>query len=194
LQYIEHLNRIIRHTCPSCHRIYCIACGEAISAEKTQRPNAAAGDNPLFHCSDIQGVILGNGLSMLEQVYANIIQEHTDDGDPNARTIKRRKMDVSVTPSHVSTPDFDDDDDVYYGALGHGKGKKAKGGTGYAGDGKEDVSLIPALMKMSLMWCPDFRTSRSPRQSTPKGREDREITHSNPRLPSFASSAGWWPD
>ena len=105
--------------------IYCIACGEAVNAEKTQRPNAAAGDDPLFHCSDIQGVILGNGLSMLEQVYADIIQEHAG-GDPNARTTKRRKVDALTTPSHAPTPDGDDDDDVYYGALGHGKGMQSK--------------------------------------------------------------------
>lgn len=83
---------------------------------------------------------------MLEQVYADIIEEHADDERSNARTTKRRKMDVLVTAIHASTPDGDDDDDVYYGAV-HVKGKKAKGGTGYAGDGKEDVSLIFPRMK-----------------------------------------------
>lgn len=79
---------------------------------------------------------------MLEQVYADIIEEHPDDEDGNARTTKRRKMDVSAIVNHASTPDGDDDDDVYYSAIAQGKGKKAKGGTGYAGDGREDVSLI----------------------------------------------------
>lgn len=81
---------------------------------------------------------------MLEQVYADIIQEHTDaeDCNLNARTTKRRKINVSAMPSHASTPDGDDEDDLYYGIIVHGKGKKAKGGTGYAGDVKEDVSLI----------------------------------------------------
>lgn len=105
--------------------------------DKTQRPNAAVGDNPLFHCSNLQGVILGIGLSMLEQVYADVVHEPSDNQDAKARATKKRKMDI---PNHVSPPDGDDDD-MYYGALGHGKGKKAKGGTGYAGDGREDVSI-----------------------------------------------------
>jgi len=87
----------------------------------------------------LQGVILGIGLSMLEQVYTDVLQEPTDDQD-KARTTKKRKMDVATSASHPSTPG-DDDDDMYWGAMSHGKGKKAKGGTGYAGDVKEDVSF-----------------------------------------------------
>jgi hypothetical protein len=73
---------------------------------------------------------------MLEQVYADVLQEPADDQD-KARTTKKRKMNV-ITAGHSSTPD--DEDDMYWGAMGQGKGKKAKGGTGYAGDVKEDVS------------------------------------------------------
>jgi hypothetical protein len=76
---------------------------------------------------------------MLEQVYADVLQEPTDDRD-KARTTKKRKMDVATSTSHPSSPG-DDEDDMYWVAMGHGKGKKAKGGTGYAGDVKEDVSF-----------------------------------------------------
>jgi hypothetical protein len=137
-QYIEQLGRIVRQACPTCRRKYCIACGEPISAEKIQRPNAAAGDEPLFHCSNLQGVILGIGLSMLEQVYADVLREPAEDQD-KTRTTKKRKMDTATSPSQPSTAG-DDEDDMYWGAMGHSKGKKAKGGTGYAGDVKEDVS------------------------------------------------------
>lgn len=74
---------------------------------------------------------------MLEQVYADVLQESVDDQD-KARTTKKRKMDVATSASHPSISG-DDDDDMYWAAMGHGKGKKAKGGTGYAGDVKEDV-------------------------------------------------------
>lgn len=144
-KYIEQLRRIVRHTCPSCHKAYCIACGEPINAEKTQRPNAATGDDPLFHCSNLQGVILGNGLSMLEQVYADVIQEPVEYELSKSRNSKRRKTDIPL-PAHIgghaSTPDGDDDDDdSYYSPFGR-KGSKAKGGTGYAGDQKEDVGNL----------------------------------------------------
>ena len=47
-------------------------------------------------------------------------------------------MDLHPLPS-VTNGD-DDDDDAYYMSLP--VGKKARGGTGYAGDGREDVSSI----------------------------------------------------
>ena len=128
----------MRHTCPSCQKVYCIACGEPINTEKTQRPNAATGDDPLFHCSNLQGVILGNGLSLLEHVYADVIQEAVDDSESTVRTNKRKKTDKE---SHASPLDADEEDDVYYGSVNFPKGKKAKGGTGYAGNVKEDVGF-----------------------------------------------------
>lgn len=164
-KYIEQLRRIVRHTCPSCHKAYCIACGEPVNAEKPHRPNAAAGDDPLFHCSNLQGVILGNGLSMLEQVYADVIQEPSEDQEARSRTNKRRKMDVPVATNHSTTPEGDDDDDVYYGPVGIGKGKKAKGGTGYAGDIKEDVSAGP-YHNVTISPVLDFWPNRSLGHST----------------------------
>lgn len=88
---------------------------------------------------------------MLEQVYADVIQEPVDDQDPKSRTTKKRKINATITSSHASTPDGDDEDDMYYGAVSQAKGKKAKGGTGYAGDGKEDVSFFNLHMPQCLL-------------------------------------------
>lgn len=135
-KYIEQVTRIVRQRCTACHKKYCIACGEAITLDKAQRPNAAAGDEPLFHCSNLQGAILGIGLSMLESVYADVLHDSPDSQDIKARATKKRKVDAT---SHASTPDGEDDDTYYGTSIIHGKGKKAKGGTGYAGDLREDV-------------------------------------------------------
>lgn len=125
------LRKIVRQTCQRCHSEFCFACGEPISGEKVKRPSAAQDDDPLFHCSNLQGVILGVGLSMLEQLFDEQRQEPQDTKDQGSRTNKRRK--TTMTPSH----DLDDQDSAYYSGV---PGKKAKGGIGYAGDVKEDVS------------------------------------------------------
>lgn len=105
-----------------------------MSAEKGKRPTTAK-DDPLFHCSNLQGVILGVGLSMLEQLFTEQTQENYDKKECSTRTTKRRKTEQN------STPDNDEDDGVYYAGIHSSlQGKKAKGGTGYAGDQKEDVS------------------------------------------------------
>ncbi|KAF8195914.1 hypothetical protein K438DRAFT_1826732 [Mycena galopus ATCC 62051] len=130
--YITHLQSVVSKTCQRCHSEFCLACGEPIT-EKVQRPGAAAPGDPLFHCADIQGVILGVGLSMLEQLFAEQSQESKAVQDPNkARNTKRRK-----TGKLFSKDADDDEDDEYLSSPG---GKRAKGGIGYAGDQKEDTT------------------------------------------------------
>lgn len=126
--YIQHVESIVRRKCQRCHSEYCTACGEPISTERTHRPGAAIDDNKLFHCSNLQGVILGVGLGILEQQF---IEDAGSDTDNSGRTNKRRKTsptaaEGTVLPSPMPMP--------------MARGNKAKGGTGYAGDQKEDVS------------------------------------------------------
>jgi hypothetical protein len=97
-----------------------------------------ADDDPLFHCSNLQGVILGVGLSMLEQMFTEQTQESVAEQDPKARTNKRRRTNAMMS-SNVNHGG-DDADEVYYASLTT-MGKKSKGGVGYAGDQREDVSL-----------------------------------------------------
>lgn len=91
-------------------------------------------DDPLFHCSNLQGIILGVGLSMLEQVFNDQNQEQADNNiEPPTRNIKRRKTETST----------EDEDAVYYAGV---QGKRARGGTGYDGDVTEDVRLVNGLI------------------------------------------------
>ncbi|CDO68460.1 hypothetical protein BN946_scf184760.g16 [Trametes cinnabarina] len=96
-------------------------------------------DASLFHCSNLQGVILGVGLAMLEQAYLNEAQEPTPTQKYVGRTSrKRRKMEIPhVIPPNVND-DEEDDEDIHYPVPV--QGKKAKLGTGYAGDAREDMS------------------------------------------------------
>ncbi|KAG6821257.1 hypothetical protein H0H93_002367 [Arthromyces matolae] len=125
--YIEQLRKIIGQTCKTCNTEFCLACGEKSSADKIKRPSAGEHD-ALFHCSNLQGVILGVGLSMLEQLFIENSQDRRENKDQTSRTTKRRKTDQML--------DNDDVDGAYYGSLPGSK--KKVGGIGYAGDAKED--------------------------------------------------------
>jgi ubiquitin-protein ligase len=135
--YIDHLRRTVKQSCPNCNIEFCFACGETINPG-TSRLNASI-DVSLFHCSNLQGVILGVGLAMLETMFIEQRRQLGDEqsqGASKAKTTKKRKMDLH---SHSSPINGDDEeDDAYYMSLP--VGKKARGGTGYAGDGREDTS------------------------------------------------------
>jgi hypothetical protein len=166
--YILHVRNIVRKKCPRCHSEYCTACDEPISFERTHRPGAASDDNVLFHCSNLQGVILGIGLGILEQQF---VEDTGNDGDNSGRTSKRRK----TSPNEE-------------GFLHPGRGTRAKGGTGYAGDQKEDVghSLIISdhFTVFFMSACLDLGTTGSTGCAESQRCEDRKPLESNSRVSS----------
>ncbi|KAH7344763.1 hypothetical protein B0J17DRAFT_702352 [Rhizoctonia solani] len=126
--YTAALRETVQQTCSKCKQVYCLACGEGVStipAQQRSFPGAAGSADTLFHCANLQGVILGIGLHMIEQLF----QEHHRAHDDTVGGSKKRK----VSPQAGS---YDDDDEYMSGELV--RGKKAKAGTGYAGMGKED--------------------------------------------------------
>ncbi|CAE6447861.1 unnamed protein product [Rhizoctonia solani] len=126
--YTTALRETVQQSCSKCNQVYCLACGESVSATLAQQrsfPNAQGAANVLFHCANLQGVILGIGLHMIEQLF----QEHHRAHDDTVGGSKKRK----VSPQAGS---YDDDDEYMSGEMV--RGKKAKAGTGYAGLGKED--------------------------------------------------------
>jgi hypothetical protein len=119
---------VARKKCQRCHSDFCTACGEPISADRTHRPGAATDDNELFHCSNLQGVILGVGLAILEQQFIEDVGGECDDSERISKRRKTSPTSEEASPSPAPTI--------------QGRGTKAKGGTGYAGDQKEDVCFI----------------------------------------------------
>ncbi|KAI0340853.1 ubiquitin conjugating enzyme family protein [Trametopsis cervina] len=124
--YISHLLKVVPRTCTGCGKHFCFACGEPMSANQLEP------DECLFHCANLQGVILGVGLTMLEQYFLHESGGNSADQSDKGSNGKRRK--APLPPAHML--DLDDDDDAY--PLPSGKGKKAKLGIGYAGDIRED--------------------------------------------------------
>ncbi|KAI6047226.1 ubiquitin conjugating enzyme family protein [Pisolithus marmoratus] len=133
--YVQHLRAIVKRSCPNCNIEFCFACGEVVNTVNN-RPSASRGNTSLFHCSNMQGVILGVGLAMLEATFAEQRQQLTGNGNQGpqrSKSNKKRKLHAHSTP----TGD-DEESDSYYASFA--MGRKAKGGTGYAGDQREDTS------------------------------------------------------
>ncbi|EAU84763.2 ubiquitin conjugating enzyme family protein [Coprinopsis cinerea okayama7 len=138
--YIERLRSIVRARCQRCHSEVCLACREPVSPEKEKAKSTTSANDPLFHCADLQGLILGVGLLMLEQLFQN--KDESAVVDQGSRTSKRRRTDDG---GDENIPGI-----IFPGVIG-ASGKKAKGGTGYAGDQKEDTSgQIEALNAQRL--------------------------------------------
>lgn len=113
--------------CPRCHSKVCLACGEPVSVDVEK--HSSTREDPLFHCADLQGVILGVGLTMLDNIFNKQSQETLETADASSRNNKRRKTD--------SGPAENDDGDILYYA--NNQAKRSKGGVGYDGDIVEDV-------------------------------------------------------
>lgn len=147
--------------------MFCFACGESIPAEKARQTSEAADDDALFHCPNLQGVILGVGLSMLEQVYADQSQDATPEHVHKSRQSKKRKVEGSSKSSSIVSGG-DEVDDVYYASVG----KKTKGGVGYAGEQREDVRIEIPVFCSSLTFFPRILDSLKLRQfNLPKTRK-----------------------
>lgn len=122
----------------------CLACQESALSEK---------QDPLLHCADLQGVILGVGLTMLEQLFEKRGREQPvqvqDNVEVSTRNSKRRKIDTT------SFYDVDDEDVDYYANVG----KKQKGGIGYDGNASEDVSRVNFITYIHVIYL--FRRSQA---------------------------------
>ncbi|EJF62236.1 ubiquitin conjugating enzyme family protein [Dichomitus squalens] len=141
-EYIKHLESIAPRTCARCSRTFCFACGESSNPTSLKRLlGSLEVDCTLFHCSNLQGAVLGVGLAMLEKSFLDDTQDPSASKVNDRSSRKRRKVDAPAPPPAM-LPDMhnddDDDDDVYYPIVI--QGKKAKLGTGYAGDAREDMS------------------------------------------------------
>ncbi|KAH9939239.1 ubiquitin conjugating enzyme family protein [Epithele typhae] len=136
--YIKHLESFVSKICSQCCKQFCFACGESSTSNHTKVAASLDVDISLFHCANLQGVILGVGLAMLEKSFVDVADLAAPKSDKTSR--KRRKPDAPAShliPTELHEDD-DDDEDNYYPNLV--KGKKPKLGTGYAGDVREDMS------------------------------------------------------
>ncbi|KAI0092127.1 ubiquitin conjugating enzyme family protein [Irpex rosettiformis] len=124
--YITHLQKIVPRKCEGCGKHFCFACGESMTQNQLDENEC------LFHCANLQGAILGVGLTMLEKYF---LEESGPAGDVPDKPINGKRRKAPAVQAHHGA-DIDDDDDSY--PLPSMKGKKAKLGIGYAGEIRED--------------------------------------------------------
>ena len=82
--------------------MFCLACGEPVKPVRDQMGKLTLAENPLFHCANLQGVILGVGLAMLEQLFAEQVDDAAIPGN------KRKSL------TDTQTVDADDEDQIIY--------------------------------------------------------------------------------
>lgn len=156
--YAKHLRSIIHQKCAKCKKTACLACGEKVdlSAARSEAvfrvdgPTAQLGKgvteyDELLHCFELQGILIGVGLHMIERSFATSTTGGSSSGSPPTK--KRRKTppaSMASTSKGISTPDPEGDDDPDIGGIWGGpfpRGGRAAKGTGYAGVAFEDVSF-----------------------------------------------------
>lgn len=135
--YVKRLKVLVRKLCPKCNKRFCLACGEPIAEGQSKD------EDILFHCPNLQGVLLGVGLFTLENKYAEQYSPIALDDtlQSKSRNTKRRKTGTGNSSPASEVEEYD------YG-MSSPLGKKAKGGTGYAGSQKEDVR--PAKLPINI--------------------------------------------
>ncbi|EJT97519.1 hypothetical protein DACRYDRAFT_84483 [Dacryopinax primogenitus] len=161
--YVSYLRSHVQAKCSSCSAEVCLACGELATSSRLDKPKRRDGNppDPLFHCAELQGMVLGMGLSMVEKMFEEQVREaqqeqQEDDNEENKSRKKRRVTGGASAVSHIiagaesSTASTDEDGEEEYlfgvAQAGRGKGKRAPSGTGYGG-GKEDQSGILAALE-----------------------------------------------
>ena len=82
-EYIKHLQSIVSRTCSRCQKTFCFACGESDTPTHHKVPAPIDIDASLFHCSNLQGAILGIGLAMLEKAFLDDSQEFSGGHSPS---------------------------------------------------------------------------------------------------------------
>ncbi|WVF68400.1 hypothetical protein IAT40_003165 [Kwoniella sp. CBS 6097] len=162
--YTSYLKGIIRPVCPKCERHTCLACGERVDrpsplsslhspaslsmSDGRKRQNKLPAAEELLHCPNIQGVLLGVGLHMIEQAFSNGSRPSGQTGSTSAEGSSPKKPKTGLLSGIKGklnlSADIDEDED-YDSDLadwesGFGRRKSAAKGTGYAGGAKEDRS------------------------------------------------------
>ncbi|KAK4687368.1 hypothetical protein P7C73_g2746, partial [Tremellales sp. Uapishka_1] len=159
--YTAHLASIICPTCPKCHAATCLACGrgpnsttsrydlkafqEKGGVEGQERDDDIGELDVLLHCLNVQGVIVGVGLQMLEKAFALPKTMQSPQSPPR----KKQRPNVSdklevVNNQMANLASGSDDEDNSDGfsavfAKASGSGPKTKG-VGYSGNDTEDRS------------------------------------------------------
>ncbi|KAG8862328.1 hypothetical protein FRB96_001907 [Tulasnella sp. 330] len=136
--YTIALRQTVVKACPKCAQTVCSACGEgtALPTPNVQQPSHIPVYNPLFHCADLQGVILGMGLYMIDTFFSDgwLKSSGIKDGeDGEERASKKRKtsnVEADFTSLMVSAG-------MHPSAP---QGKKKPSGTGYDGNAREDTT------------------------------------------------------
>ncbi|EGG03790.1 uncharacterized protein MELLADRAFT_65352 [Melampsora larici-populina 98AG31] len=154
--YIQHLEQVVQAKCPDCGRVICLACSDEVTAPSSSKEPSLAGDTSaaLLHCPDLQAVILGVGLSLVEKMYY-VTPQPESLPSPEMRPSKKTKLD---TPP-INENDSSENESLEITHHGHARGVRSGpkgvgyGGASYGSDdqsGQQAASLMQKMQDQSL--------------------------------------------
>nr|XP_018260191.1 uncharacterized protein I303_07108 [Kwoniella dejecticola CBS 10117]OBR82349.1 hypothetical protein I303_07108 [Kwoniella dejecticola CBS 10117] len=141
--YTAYLKGKTRATCPLCRQITCLACGDKINADGglTPQNNGKAPNLPvekiLLHCPNVQGVLLGVGLHMIEQAFSSggesrsQVKNMSGKSSVRAPPEKKQKTSADRLSLTISKTSREESDDVV---------STSSKGIGYDGSSSDDRS------------------------------------------------------
>lgn len=88
---------------------------------------------------------------MLEQLYEQLYVEQSNDSSKGLSNLADKNNKKRKVQDVVPADEMDEDEDMYYSSAAAIRGKKAKGGIGYAGAAKEDVSDVSVDVNRSCL-------------------------------------------
>ena len=106
--FTDHLQDIVEKTCVKCGKTFCLACGDPVDTSKYKASNDC-----LFHCPNLQGVILGVGLAMLETKFAEEVESQPSSTNTDKTRKRRQTHPQAVAPQTGAVVEYADiEDDV----------------------------------------------------------------------------------
>lgn len=132
------MEEVVQANCPECNRTICLACSDEVSTNASKKKSNPT-DTPdvLLHCPDLQAVILGVGLSLVEKLYYSDLQTPSG-SSPNLRPAKKTKLETPNVNDQLSIEL--DPDEIMISRHHRGRNPGPKG-VGYGGvaSGRDDV-------------------------------------------------------
>ncbi|CAD6959755.1 unnamed protein product [Tilletia controversa] len=143
-EFLEHTRAVVHTPCKKCAALVCLACGDLVNADNNgtkkaeaqakASDNAAADDDTLLHCAELQSLLLGAGLGHIERLYFDESKSGISAAAQAAMGVAGRKR-----PSSETAADSDGEDGASVKRI-----RVAAAGTGYAGSSGENRSWFSA--------------------------------------------------
>ncbi|MBW0504927.1 hypothetical protein O181_044642 [Austropuccinia psidii MF-1] len=118
--YLQHLQETAKRQCTSCNRVVCLACSCEITSDQLENlTSVESTSDVLSHCPDLQAVILGVGLFLVQKMYHDF--DRPIQLKPITSTTRPLKRIKSASTSAFDSENFPNSAGIGYGGVVSGR-------------------------------------------------------------------------